>query len=189
MKKVLLIALVAFLCVAIGIGATLAFGTKELKTDNIITTGKIKAKVISKTLNDKKEEVDFDGENIVTVPGKTQAWKLSVLNDGDRDAYVRVRIVKTITNGKEQLDSSLLVFNVDEESWEYKNGYYYYKKALAPNVETPLLFDGVKLDENAANTYQESIASATIEVETTQVANNGATPLEAQGWPGKVQPD
>ena len=54
---------------------------------------------------------------------------------------------------------------------------------MAPGAEV-VLFDGVKLAEEAGNPYQNSTVTITVQAQAVQVKNNpGETALTAQGWP------
>ena len=64
-----------------------------------------------------------------------------------------------------------------------RDGYFYYKKALKPTETTEPLFTTVTLKEELENEFMNAKFSLDLTAEAVQVANNGSTVLEANGWP------
>ena len=64
-----------------------------------------------------------------------------------------------------------------------KDGYYYYNAALEPGHTTEPLFTAVHFAKTMSNMYQESRAILQVNAFATQTAHNGASALEAAGWP------
>ena len=93
----------------------------------------------------------------------------------------------TVTNGGEVLPSSVVLLQQMPSGWTEQDGWLYYtpegSDAVAPGAEV-VLFDGVKLAEEAGNQYQNSTVTITVQAQAVQVKNNpGETALTAQGWP------
>ena len=75
----------------------------------------------------------------------------------------------------------------NDAGWTEQDGWLYYTQegsdAVAPGAEV-VLFDGVKLAEEAGNPYQNSTVTITVQAQAVQVKNNpGTDALTAQGWP------
>lgn len=85
---------------------------------------------------------------------------VSVTNNGNIDAYIRVAIVANAVDK----DGNIIAgkapsYTVNEEKWQkLKDGYYYYKGAVAPGETTAALFSGdVTVTGGELNILAESI--------------------------------
>lgn len=94
-----------------------------------------------------------------TFNGTTKS-EVSVTNNGNIDAYIRVAIVANAVDGEGNIIAGTApTFTVDESKWQkLDDGYYYYKGAVAPNGTTEQLFKGdVKVTGGELNILAESI--------------------------------
>lgn len=138
-KKYLILGISLLLCCSIGL--TVAF-SKDIS--NILTNTFFVGSVESEI---EEEKPIVDGSIINKNP--------KVKNKGSVDALVRVRI----TVSPEELcnptnlnnDDSILKINIDNQSWEYDDGYYYYNGVLEAG-KTIDVFDEVIL--NTGNSYK-----------------------------------
>ena len=133
------------------------------------------------------------------MPGAEISKIVIVRNTGASDAWVRIKVDKTIelADGVEGTpDPSLMkLYNNNGDSewieqagyegrfWIEHDGYYYYKNPLAPRDETPALFTTVLFDPTMGNEYQNCTAHIEVKADAVQVANNGDTVMDAKGWP------
>lgn len=84
---------------------------------------------------------------------------VTVTNNGNIDAYIRVAIVANAVDK----DGNIIAgkapsYTVDETKWQLLDGYYYYKGAVAPNGKTEALFSGrVDVTGGELNILAESI--------------------------------
>lgn len=192
-KKILVLALAAVFVSLLALGSA-AYFTVEGRATNIITTG-----TVSLSLDEHLEEGKWTEikDNDVTVawqlkdrvmPGMTVAKKPTLKNDGTQPFFLRAKVQVTVTNGGEVLPSSVVLLQQMPSGWtEQADGWLYYtpegSDAVAPGAEV-VLFDGVKLAEEAGNPYQNSTVTITVQAQAVQVKNNpGETALTAQGWP------
>ena len=67
--------------------------------------------------------------------------------------------------------------------WTEKDGYYYYTKPLKPGEVTAPIFTAVTFKADMGNEYQNATATVDVFAQAVQTANNGATVMDAQGWP------
>ena len=183
-RKLLSLCIILILVSVLGAG-TLAYFTDEERADNVITSGNIDIQ-----LNEWTGEVDGEGNKIRfedltgVMPGMTVPKIVEVENIGDNEAYVRISAEKVITlaqGGEANLD--LITMDFDLQNWTYKDGFYYYNKALQPGEVTKPLFTGVKFAEEMGNLYQGCEVKIEVKAGATQVANNGTSALDAKGWP------
>lgn len=204
MKKWKIVALCTVLaCLSIVASGTLAYFTAQETAHNVITSGGVAIQLI--------ELSDNGGDGLTywrdvegVMPGAEISKIVIVRNTGASDAWVRVKVDKTIelADGVEGTpDPSLMkLYNnngdsewIEQDGYEGafwtkgEDGYYYYKNPLAPGYETPALFttvtfDAVKMD----NDYQNCKAYIDVKADAVQVANNpidGNNVLDATGWP------
>ena len=85
---------------------------------------------------------------------------VSVTNNGNIDAYIRVAIVANAVDDKGNIIAGTApTFTVDETKWQkLDDGYYYYKGAVAPGKTTAALFSGdVTVTGGELNILAESI--------------------------------
>ena len=85
---------------------------------------------------------------------------VSVTNNGNIDAYIRVAIVaNAVDDNGNIIAGTAPSYTVNETNWQYLDGYYYYKGAVAPNGKTEELFTGPPVDVRGGelNILAESI--------------------------------
>lgn len=205
-KKILLLAALA-ICTATIASGTLAYYTSQDQAHNVITSGKVAIELVEKTL-DGNTKVDFPKEGIDGVmPGTSVSKIVSVKNTGDADAWIRVavdmeihdqnaspsnpdrKLPLTIDKGNGKID--VIMLDIDDAGWIYKDGYYYYKKPVKPDDSTTTLFEKVTFAKEMGNEYQNCRISIDVAAEAVQVANNpiptatGSNVTDIKGWPNK----
>ena len=121
------------------------------------------------------------------IPGVTVKKSVSVKNTGELAMYLRVTVDKEFGLSKENegktVDPALVGLELNDEYWELKDGFYYYKLPLSKGASTEPLFTTVSFSPEMDNTYTNSTITLRIMAYATQVENNGATVFDAQGWP------
>lgn len=190
MKKKLFVIAMAVLLLAGVTAGTVAYFTTKTVAHNVITSGEIDIELVETwdhDDNDKTPPVEYPSEKVEGImPGAEHSKIVNVKNTGPNDAWVRVKVTKSVKAGGETLPDSVLTLNFNTKEWiDGKDGYYYYNGVLAPGKETAKpLFTTVYFDgEGMGNDYQNAEIVINVEAYATQVANNGATVLEAKGWP------
>lgn len=186
-QKVFAIALVVLLG-TLAIGGTSAYFTYSDTARNVITSSGVKIELIEDT-----EEVGVDGRPIPftnvdnAMPGDRISKIPKIKNVDEGEVFVRMRLFASVeyADGREEKISPTL-FNLDfSRSWSSKDGYYYYMYPLGKGETTQALFTTVVIPKTLADKYQNAKFALTLKGEAVQTANNGATALEAQGWPGE----
>lgn len=184
-KKVTVIALIVALLAVLSLG-TAAYFTAEDTATNVITSGSVDIKLHEMAIKEPcAEPVPFEnGQGVM--PGSVVSKIVTVENTGSGTAWVRISIEKAITlaEGLEgEIDLDLIRLDLDTEHWTEHDGYYYYNAPLAAGETTEPLFTTVTFAHSMGNLYQGSEATVSVFAQATQTANNGATALEALGWP------
>jgi len=208
-RKIALLALLAVFA-AIAASGTIAYFTSETHAHNVITSGGIDIELFEwkeRPSDNNPEGVPFENLNGV-MPSQTVNKIVEVKNTGANDAYVRIFLQKaiaqkpsgiigaigeifnppvcpplTIQVGNETVE--VIQLDINTTDWQYNEDdcYYYYNSKLKPGEVTTPLFNTVTLAPQMGNEYQNTEIYIDVTAEATQVANNGANALEAQGWP------
>lgn len=182
MKRKLLILSVLTICLATLAAGTITFFTAEGKAHNVITTGGVEIAV--QEWADEAKTTPF--EDLTGVMPNTTVTKIAeIKNTGASDAWVRVKVDKNIVLKAEGVtpDTSLVELTRNTADWTEKGGYYYYTKPLKPGEVTAPVFTAVAFKADMGNEYQNATATVDVFAQAVQTANNGATVMDAQGWP------
>lgn len=181
-ERIVILALIGILVVAIIGGSSMAQVTRKAETENIISSGEISVKLLNKTKN------GDDMPELIThiVPGDTLDNVVSVKNTCQYDEYIRVSLDKVIYETAEEnaiLDDSKATFLLNEEDWTYneRDGYYYYNDVLKAGETSEVLYDGIFLSYSMGNEYKLAVMDVEITVEAVQSLNNGDV-FTAEGW-------
>ena len=122
--------------------------------------------------------------SVTTMQGSS--GKITAKNVGPNAAWVRMRLEKTLqlAEGVEgEADPDLVLLDINTADWTEKDGWYYCNVQLQPGVTSAPLFTKVVCSADMGNMYQKSTATVYVAMQAVQVANNGASALEAAGWP------
>ena len=182
MKRKLLILSVLAICIATLAAGTLAYFTSEGKAHNVITTGGVEIAVQEWADEDKQTPFE-DLKGIM--PGMTVTKIAEIKNTGASDAWVRVKVEKSIKlQGEGTPDTALVELNLNLTDWTLgEDGYLYYNKVLKPGEVTEPLFTAVTFNVTMGNEYQNATATVDVVAHAVQTANNGDTVMDAKGWP------
>ena len=181
MKRKLLILSVLAICIATLAAGTLAYFTSEGKAHNVITTGGVEI-AVQEWADEEKTKPFEDLTGIM--PGMTVTKIAEVKNTGASDAWVRVKVEKNIKlQGEGAPDTGLVELTLNTADWTEKDGYYYYTKVLKPGEVSAPIFTAVTFKPDMGNEYQNATATVDVTAQAVQTANNGATVMDAQGWP------
>jgi predicted ribosomally synthesized peptide with SipW-like signal peptide len=186
MKRKLLAGAVLALCLSLLSTGTLAYFAAEETAHNVITSGGVDIDLMEWADEDKTTPFPADGVR-GAMPGCAVVKIVEIKNTGASPAYVRVKVEKSIAlaqGAAVEPDPNLLSLAIDPAHWlPGGDGYYYYREALAPGAVTERLLASVEFDAAMGNAYQNCTATVDVTAYAVQAANNGATALEAQGWP------
>lgn len=184
-QKLLTLSAVAIVA-ALSAYGSVAYFTAEDTARNVITAGKLKIELQEKMLtSDGEKTVPFE-DRLGVMPGSEVSKIVEVKNTGGQDAWVRVSVNKAIELAEgveDEVDLSLISFDLNTDYWTEKDGFYYYTAKLAPGHTTEPLFTAVTFAKTMSNQYQNSKAILTVNAYATQTVHNGNTALEAAGWP------
>jgi predicted ribosomally synthesized peptide with SipW-like signal peptide len=160
----------AFVCTIIFVlASTLAwFSATDAKNNEFKTNFKFNVELV-----DEFEKPDtFE-------PDQLTDKKVSVLNSGDIDAFVRVMAFPVALKDKTPLqvnDGVEVIFNnLDPTNWlNGDDGYYYYLGKLKPGEEAPALFDGVtiKIKDEEKETYNGATFNVIVKSEGVDARKN-----------------
>lgn len=188
MKKKIFAMAVMLICISILASTTLAYFTDVGTARNVITTGGIKIALVEQQLVG-DVLVDYPDEPIAAMPGK-RVSKIVAVKGLDQAAWIRMRfdVIVFDTTGEamevpaDEL-AKLIIIATDGENWTFRDGWWYCNQAVTPGESTKPLFESVEFAKNMGNRYQESTVHVDVTAQAVQKANNGATVLDAAGWP------
>lgn len=186
MKKKLLVLALVLLTATAAVGGTLAYFTGEETARNVITTGAIDITVVETTLEEGKE-VPYPSVPVEAMPG-SELSKIVRIKNNASDAWVRAKAVVVVTKGEEVMKlteeelQEVITMDYDTQSWTEKDGWWYYNASVKD--ETAPLFTTVTFSgEEMGNEFMDTTITIDVYAQAVQTANNGATALEANGWP------
>ncbi len=168
-KRIALIGMAVVFAACILVGGTFAWFTDRQEVTNVVTMGNV-----SVVLND-----IYEGHT-VALPSKTVSKIVSVTNDGEQPAYVRIQLKKywsAYAEDGKQPDGTenpeLIHINfTNPEDWVLGNdGAYYYQKPLEPDVTTSNLFESFTLDEKIDNRYDQLQGNIEVSAQAVQSKN------------------
>ena len=170
--KLLALALLAAGAACLTLG-TAAFFSAETTAHNVITTGGVEIEL--REWADEARETPFEDVTGV-LPGAEIVKIAEVENTGASEAWIRVGVTKSIRlAGSGRADLSLVSLDINTADWTLgKDGFYYYNTALKPGEVTA---------DEMGNEYQNAAAAVDVAAQAVQTANNGASALDAAGWP------
>ena len=179
--KIFVVALVATLMTFIST-STLAYYSTVGKATNVVTSGNIQF-IIHETTDQGKE---FPREGVYIVPGDIVSKKVSIESDCEHPFYLRVKMVYDV-NSKELSSEDCFKLNINEEYWEFYDGWYYYKEVVDPGETTPDVFSRVEIvGSKVDNDYLGKTLTLTVKAQAVQSENNpinDGNTYTASGWP------
>ena len=193
-KKILLIAAIV-VCISILAAGTLAYFTSRTVTHNVITTSGVDIDVVEWQDPDGDGKLEAYPEGPISAMPGTEISKIVTVKNNQAEAYIRARfeIVVTGSDGKameltqQELSKVITVAMEEGSGWQQKSGdniWWYYVNPVESGEATEPLFTEVNFDgPNMGNEYQNCTVEVIVYAEGVQTANNGATALEASGWP------
>ena len=192
-----LIGTIALLIVTVSIfvAQTFAYFTDSSSTQkNRITPGKLDISII-----EVNEGGNFDwmAQPVKVMPASVFTYGgVGVQNTGTLPVYIRIKVEKSILQSEHEISpgwESLIACNFmanndslpeeQKDLWVYHEGYYYYKKALAPGEETTSLFDTVLFSPNMGNEFKNCSIQFKLLCQSVQSGGNSLDPTTAWGWP------
>lgn len=164
------VGIAAFICTIIFVlASTLAwFSATDAKNNEFKTNFKFKVELVDEF----KKPDTFE-------PDQLTAKRVSAINTGDINAFVRVMAFPVALKDKVPLQVSdgveVIFHNLDTTNWMYgEDGYYYYLGKLNPGEEAPALFDGVtvKIKDEDKETYKDASFNVVVKTEGVDARKN-----------------
>jgi len=179
--KILAISLIAVIITFIT-QSTVAYYSTVGKATNVVTSGDLRF-IIHETTDGDKE---FPKDGVYIMPGDVVSKKVTVENDCEHPFYLRVKLVYGI-NSQELPAEDCFKLNINEEHWQFYDGWYYYKGTVAPNETTPQVFSKVEIiGDKMNNSYLGKTLELSVKAQAVQSENNlvsGTDTYAALGWP------
>lgn len=162
--------------------STLAYYSTVGKATNVVTSGDIQFMIHETT----DQGTEFPRDGVYIVPGDVVSKEVSIENICNHPFYLRVKPVYGI-DFQELSAKDCFKLNVNEEEWQFTDGWYYYKGIVEPGERTPNVFSKVEIVGNKVdNAYLGKTLSLTVVAHAVQSENNpieGTDTFTASGWP------
>ena len=179
--KLTIISIAAILFTLLTQGTLAYYSTTGLAT-NVVTSGNISF-IIHETTD---QGTEFPKEGVYVIPGEVVSKKVTIESGCDHPFYLRVKVVYGV-NSEELSAEDCFKLNIDQEVWEYRDGWYYYKGIVNPYETTPCVFSHVEVvGDKVDNSYIGKTLSLTVKAHAVQSENNpveGTDTFNAVGWP------
>lgn len=180
------ILLIAVIIIGLIGGGTLAYITREGRTENVITAGDIKVKLY----NMLDENTEMPQRGIYGVLANVSYPNIVYAkNECDYPEYIRMKISKDVVDKDgTELDATKISPNFNTDDWTYReeDGYWYYNHILEPQTKSKPLYESIYFDKTINNAYKTATLNMHIVVEAVQSDNNGNNIYEATGWEVKA---
>lgn len=185
-RRLLAASLLVVLC-ALCVGGTLAYFTAQSTAHNVITASGVVVKLQEWQEKDGQLVPYPQDEAIGVMPGTGVSKRpVAAAAENSADAWVRMRVTPEIALADGSAGNpDLMSLDCNTDAWTYNasDGWWYYGHALKAGKTTKPLFNSVNFAGWMPNDYQYATAHLVVDMQAVQVANNGASALDAQGWP------
>ena len=152
------------------------------KATNVVTSGNIRLLIHETT----DQGTKFPEEGVYITPGDVVSKKVTIENVCSHPFYLRVKMLYDIDSEELTVDDCFKL-NINEEYWEFHEGWYYFKEIVKPGETTPYVFSHVEIVGNKVDkSYIGKILSLTVNAQAVQSENNTLTDGKihtASGWP------
>ena len=179
--RIFVVALVATI-MAFFSQSTLAFYSTVGTATNVVTSGNIRFIIHEMT----DQGTAFPEEGVYIVPGDIVSKKVSIESDCEHPFYLRVKMVYGV-DSQELSSEDCFKLNINEEYWDFYDGWYYYKEVVDPGETTPDVFSHVEIvGSKVDNDYLGKTLTLTVKAQAVQSENNPITDgntYTASGWP------
>ncbi len=168
--------------VAFSTQGTLAYYSTVGKATNVVTTGNIQF-IIHETTD---QGTAFPEEGVYIIPGDVVSKEVTIESDCQHPFYLRVKIVYGVDSQELSADDCFKL-NINEQSWKYVDGWYYYQGIVEPGQTTPEVFShveivGAKVDNRyIGKTLTLSVVAHAVQSENNPIQNGDTS--TASGWP------
>mgnify|MGYP003371809087 FL=1 len=184
-KKLLIASVVLILLFTL---SSIAFLTSRAVSDNVITFGNLKLKLINNTID--KEGMEVPVEQLEEkLTGTSVSRIIKVKNICENPMYVRVKV--EIKGEDEQGGFSAneyVSFKTPDSGWSSQSQWFYYTKELKAGQETSDLFRELQFDLDRLMTdHAGSKLTFKVSAQAVQSENNGMSAEEAKGWPQEAE--
>ncbi len=186
--RIWLLVIAILASILIGIPGTLATFLTRGGAENYISFGGVDLKIVQTTLNSEGGEEQYSLSQAQNIASQAkQSRIIRVKNTGSHPLYVRVQ---PQFNGKDSDEkpfdvAKFVEFEINQEDWVHRDGWYYYKRVLQPDEVSEILLDELIFD---VNHITESFPGSTFDVNfyaqgVQSEHQEAADVLGVVGWP------
>lgn len=154
------------------------------KSNNVITFGKLKMELIETSIDKNGNERNVsNNENEYITINSSVSRRVRVKNICNHPMFIRIKLDMLLNDKNDENIDNRVTYDINEEDFIYRDGWYYYKEVLKPGEETNNLI--TKIDFNLDN-YDETKGKSmklNIDAQAVQSENQEEDVLLAKGWP------
>lgn len=166
---------------------SVAFLTRSITADNVLSFGSVKIQIIETTLDASGKEIEVsDGETLNITKDSDISRIVRLKNVGNHPLFARISLdlIGEKADGSTFTIENMVSCRLNEIDWLHQDGWYYYKKVLEPNITTEELMTKIIFDIDAiTRDYPGESFTLHINAQAVQSENNNADILKAFGWP------
>lgn len=186
MKKKPIFFIIALVLLLGVVGGTYAYFTTGAVTHNVISTGRVMVELVEYS----GAADSFSKEIMDALPGGSYDKVVMAKNTGESEAWVRITFTKTASDSSGKvLNADVIGLDTAGSGWLERDGWFYYDAPLKAGESTKPIGGTVVLPLGMGNEWQRAKLTIDVTMEAVQVANNGASVLDAMGWPETVKGD
>lgn len=190
MKKKIFATALVLICFSILGYSSLAYFTTEDTARNVITTDGLDI-TIEEWQETSAGRVPYPKDEPILVMPATEVSKIVTVRNHKAESYIRAKLdVKVLDADKNEVTlteaqrEKIIILHLNETDWTEKDGWWYYGSAVGTEKVTKPLLTKVEFDgPNMTNEYQNCTVEIIVTAQAVQTAHNGASALDALGWP------
>ena len=184
-KRIYFPALTLILCLAL-VAAAFAMIVRSTDTENVITFGSIKMRLIETTTKDGTETPISDGYNEDITNQNNVSRNVRIENIHNHPIYVRLKLNMDFIsgNGERSPAGEVATYDYNTGDFTYKDGWWYYNNVLEPNTSTTNLITQITF--NLGQTTEQLVGSKfnlKIDAQAVQSEHNAEEAINSVGWP------
>lgn len=173
-------------CILLTAPLTMAFTTREIETENVVTFGNLKMEILETELTQTGEERVFNPDESTRLRSDQVSRIVRVKNVCKEPMYVRISLSMEGWDEEGEIipdAEELAAYEINEEDWVCRDGWYYYKQVLEPQLTSEKLMTEIEFDTDAITSdYPSGEFELKVAAQAVQAKNNAENVLEAKGW-------
>ena len=180
-EKLLIIALILIIIIPVLIYASFISSTMS---SNVITFGKLRMELIETSIDENGNEIKVkDNENENISLNSNVSRRVRIKNVCSHPMFVRIKLGLLLDNNYDDTLNNSVWYDINDNDYLYKDGWYYYLKKLEPGKETSNLITQINFNLVGLDNYSSKTIKLNIDAQAVQAENQADNVFSVQGWP------